>query len=70
VKFALEGALGLYWTFGKEVLLRISPDYSVVKFGVKNILIMHTGRQVGPNIGYEIPSLAIVVFIFVKLNLI
>ena len=30
---------------------------------------MHTGRQVGPDIRYKIPSLAVIAFEFVKLNL-
>jgi hypothetical protein len=68
VKIALEGAIGLYWTFGKKVLLRISPD-SAVRFGARNILSMHTGGQVGPGIEYEIPSLAVIAFDFVELNL-
>ena len=68
MKFSLEGAIGLYWTFGKEVLLRISPD-SAVRFGVRNILSMHTGGQVGPNIRYKIPPLAVIAFEFVELNL-
>ena len=68
MKFALEGALGLYSIFGKESLLGISPDLSV-RLGAKDISSMHTERQVGPDIRYEIPSLTVVVLIFVELNL-
>jgi hypothetical protein len=30
---------------------------------------MHTGRQVGPDIWYKIPSLTVIAFGFVELNL-
>jgi len=69
VKFVLEGALGLYSIFGGEVLLGISPDLSI-RFGARNALSMHTCRQIGPEIRYEIPSLAVVVLIFVEPDLV
>jgi hypothetical protein len=68
VEFALEGALGLYSIFGKEFFLGISPDLSVI-LGAKNISSMHTEPQVGPVIRYDLPSLTVVVLIFVELNL-
>jgi hypothetical protein len=68
VKFALEGALGLYPILGKEFLLGISP-YMSVRIDARDISSMHTERQVGPDIRYEIPSLTVVVLIFVELNL-
>jgi hypothetical protein len=68
VKFVLEGALGLYSIFGKEIVLGISSNLAI-RPGARNISSMHTGRQVGPDIRYKIPSLAVIEFEFVKLNL-
>jgi hypothetical protein len=72
VKFGLEAALGLYSIFGTEVVLGILGISSnlAIRAGARNISNMHTGRQVGPDIRYEIPSLAVVIIIFVKLNLV
>jgi hypothetical protein len=69
VKYGLEAALGLYSIFGTEIVLGIS-SYLTIRLGARNILSMHTGRQVGPDIRYEIPSLAVVITIFVKLDLV
>jgi hypothetical protein len=68
VKFALEEVLSLYSIFGEEVLLEISSNLTV-RLGARNISSMHTARQVGPDIWYKIPSLAVIAFRFVELNL-
>ena len=74
MKFGLEGAIGLYPIFGKEIvlgILRISSNLAV-RFCARNISRMHTSTQVGPDpdtLGYEIPSLAVIAFEFVELNL-
>jgi hypothetical protein len=68
VKFALEEVIGLYSIFGKEILWGVSPDLSV-RYRARNISNMHTCRQVGPDILYEIPSLTVIVLIFLELNL-
>jgi hypothetical protein len=64
----LEEVLGLYSNFGEEILPKKSSRLTV-RLGVGNILSMHTCRQVGPDIRYEIPSLTVIVLIFVELNL-
>jgi hypothetical protein len=69
VKYGLEAALGLYSIFGTEIVLGIS-SYLAIRAGARNISSMHTGRQVSPDIRYEIPPLAVVVLIFVELNLV
>jgi hypothetical protein len=68
MRFALEGALGLYSIFGKKIVLGISSDL-VIRPGVGNISSMHTCRQVGPDIRYKIPLLAVIVLEFVENNL-
>jgi hypothetical protein len=68
VKYGLEGVLGLYSTFGEEMLLWISSNLAI-RPGARNISSMHTGRQVGPDIWYKIPPLAVIAFEFVELNL-
>jgi len=68
VKFALEEVLGLYSIFGKGIL----SSNLAVRLGARNISSMHTSTQVGldlDTLGYEIPSLAVMVFGFVELNL-
>jgi hypothetical protein len=67
VKFALEEVIGLYTIFGEEILLEISSNL-VVRLGAGNISSTHTCPQVGPDldtIGYEFPSLAVIVLEFV-----
>jgi hypothetical protein len=68
VKFALEGVIGLYSIFGEDILLGISSSLAV-RLGARNISSMHTGRQVGSDIRYKIPHLAVIGFEFVQLNL-
>ena len=71
MKFALEEVLGLYSTFGEEILLRLSSN-PAVRLGGRNRSSTHTCPQVGPDLdtlGYEIPSLAIIVLGSVELNL-
>ena len=58
MKFVLEGALGLYSIFGKEIvlgILGISSDLAI-RAGARNISSMHTGRQVRPDIRCKFPS--------------
>jgi hypothetical protein len=69
VKFGLEAALGLYSIFGIEIVLGIS-SYLTIRLGARNISSMHTGRQVGPDIRYEIPSLAVIALESVEFNLV
>ena len=71
MKFALEEVLGLYSIFGNEFLLEISSSLNM-RLGARNISSMHTSTQVRPDLdtlGYEIPSLAIIVLGSVELNL-
>jgi hypothetical protein len=71
VKFALEEVLGLYSTFGEEIFLGLSSILAV-RLGGRNMSSTHTCSQVGPDLdtlGYEIPSLAVIAFEFVELNL-
>ena len=72
MKFVLEGALGLYSIFGKEIvlgILGISSDLAI-RAGARNISSMHTGRQVSPDIRYKIPSLTVIVLESVEFNLV
>jgi hypothetical protein len=64
----LEEVIGLYSFFGKEIVLGRSSNV-VIRPDARNISNMHTGRQVGPDIRYKIPSLAVIGFEFVELNL-
>jgi hypothetical protein len=64
----LEEVIGLYSTFGKEIVSGISSNLAI-RPDARNISSMHTGRQVGPDIRYKIPSLAVIAFDFVELNL-
>jgi hypothetical protein len=68
VKFVLEGGLGLYSIFGKEIVSGISSNLAI-RPGARNILSRHTGRQVGPDIRYEIPMLVVIAFEFIEFNL-
>ena len=69
MKFGLEAALGLYSIFGTEIVLGIS-SYLTIRLGARNISSMHTGRQVDPDIRYEIPSLAVIALESVEFNLV
>ena len=64
----LEEVIGLYSIFGKEIALGISSDL-VIRPDARNISSIHTSRQVGPDIRYKTPSLAVIAFGFVELNL-
>jgi hypothetical protein len=71
VKLALEEVLGLYSTFGEGILVGLSSNLAV-RLGGRNISSTHTCPQIGPDIdtlGYEIPSLVVIAFEFVELNL-
>jgi hypothetical protein len=72
VKFVLEGALGLYSIFGIGIVLGILEisSYLAIRAGARNISSMHTGRQVGPDIRYKIPSLAVIALESVEFNLV
>jgi hypothetical protein len=64
----LEEVIGLYSMFGEEIVLGISSN-SAIRPDTRNISRIHTDRQVGPDIRYKIPSLAVIGFEFVELNL-
>jgi hypothetical protein len=64
----LEEVIGLYSIFGKEIVLGISSNLAI-RPDARNISSIHTGRQVGSDIRYKIPSLAIIGFYFVEVNL-
>jgi hypothetical protein len=68
VNFILEEVIGLYSFFGKEIVLERSSNV-IIRPDARNISNMHTGRQVGPDIRYKIPSLTVIGFEFVELNL-
>jgi hypothetical protein len=63
-----EEVIGLYSIFGEEIVLGVSSNLSI-RPDARNMSSMHTGRQVGPNIRYKIPSLTVIGFEFVELNL-
>jgi hypothetical protein len=64
----LEEVIGLYSIFGEEIVLGISSNLAI-RPDARNISSIHTGRQVGPDIQYKIPSLTVIGFEFVELNL-
>jgi hypothetical protein len=68
VNFRLEEAIGLYSIFGTEIVLEMSSDLAI-KPDAKNISRIHTGRQVGLDIWYKIPSLTVIALESVELNL-
>ena len=74
MKIALEDALGLGWIFGgEEVPLGISPNLLSDSGWEYSIQKMHTGGYVRPDfdtVRYEVPSLTIIIFELVELNLI
>jgi hypothetical protein len=61
----LEEVIGLYSIFGKEIALGISSNLTI-RPDARNMSSIHTGRRVGR---YKIPSLAVIGFEFVELNL-
>jgi hypothetical protein len=68
----LEEVIGLYSIFGKEIFLGIPSNLVIIRPEAKNISSIRTGRQVGPDLdtlGYEIPSLAVIVLESIKLDL-
>jgi len=72
VKCGLEGALGLYSIFGKEIVLGILGISSnlTIRAGARNISSMHTGRQACPDVRYKIPLLAVIVLESVEFDLV
>jgi hypothetical protein len=69
VKIGLEAALSLYSIFGTGIALGIS-SYLTIRLSARNISNMHTGRQVGLVIRYEIPSLAVIALESIEFNLV
>jgi len=65
----LEEVIDLYSIFDKEIVLGISSNLAV-RPNVRDMSNIDTGRQVGPDIGYKIPSLAVIAFETVEFNLV